>query len=450
MMAANELGFDNLLWFMGVVEDNNDPQMLGRCKVRAFGIHPSDKTQVPTEDLPWAWMIAGTYNAAVKPPDPNSWVFGFFIDGAMAQHPMLMGTMMGMPTSAPSTDPNEGFNSASNIGPQSFASQNPACATMFQPDMSPLARGENLQNTGITIANAMTTDGSPPSAHGAQYPHNWVHETSGGHAFELDDTPGQERVNLAHVSGSRIEMDARGNVLIKSPGDNWVSIERNGWIRCAGSWNVKAQGEIKIHSENDLNIVCDGNMTAKVHGNYNIDVAGDYAVNVGGTNKTRAAEHTIQSTSGSIHLDAGGIIQARANGSLYLESELDIHNNAVAGGIYSNSALDMSFITQANYEVNAASEVGAVAGTDVRFQAGGDAHINATNVKIDDVISMANGDASAPAVSTTDAAAADADLGQTEFPAPPTRKQPVKVSISSQTSAGASSSTDDTETDGPQ
>jgi hypothetical protein len=448
-MAVNDLGFDNLLWFMGVVEDNNDPQMLGRCKVRAFGLHPPDKTLVPTEDLPWAWMISGTYNAAVVPPAPNTWVFGFFLDGKNAQHPMLMGVMMGMPTSPPSTDPNQGFSSAGNGNGQSYPS-NPACATMFQPDMSNLARGENLHNTGVALANAMTGDGSPPSAYGAQYPHNWVHETRGGHAFELDDTPGNERVNLSHVSGSRVEMDNRGNVVIKSPGDNWVSVDRNGWIRTGGSWDVRAKGSIRIHAENDLNISCDGNLTTTVHGNYNINVAGDFAVNAGGTNKTRAAEHTLQATSGSVHLDAAGIIQARSNGNLYLESDVDININANAGGIYANAADDMSFSTEANFEVLATGEFGGVAGEDVRFS-GSNVHLSGSSVFIDDVISMANGDASPPAGAATDAAAADAELGQTQFPEPPVRKQPVTVSLRSYPVAGAATATDDTDNSyGPQ
>ena len=43
--------------FVGVVEDRNDPLSLGRCRVRAFGIHTEDKAMIPTEDLPWATPV---------------------------------------------------------------------------------------------------------------------------------------------------------------------------------------------------------------------------------------------------------------------------------------------------------------------------------------------------------------------------------------------------------
>ena len=41
----------NVQHFIGVVEDRNDPLSLGRCRVRAFGIHTEDKAMIPTEDL---------------------------------------------------------------------------------------------------------------------------------------------------------------------------------------------------------------------------------------------------------------------------------------------------------------------------------------------------------------------------------------------------------------
>ena len=91
-------GFKNLVWFMGIVEDNGDPQMLGRVKVRCFGFHTEDKELLPTDDLPWAYIISGTYNSNVTVPQLNSWAWGFFIDGKYAQQPMLIGTMLGMPT----------------------------------------------------------------------------------------------------------------------------------------------------------------------------------------------------------------------------------------------------------------------------------------------------------------------------------------------------------------
>lgn len=89
-------GLDNLTWFMGIVEKNDDPTNQGRIKVRAFGFHPPLNTnEVLTEDLPWAFLINGTGGSFFSIPEVNDWVFGFFMDGRDAQHPFVIGVVHG-------------------------------------------------------------------------------------------------------------------------------------------------------------------------------------------------------------------------------------------------------------------------------------------------------------------------------------------------------------------
>ena len=38
-------------WFIGVVEDRNDPERDSRVRVRCFGYHDDDLDKIPTEDL---------------------------------------------------------------------------------------------------------------------------------------------------------------------------------------------------------------------------------------------------------------------------------------------------------------------------------------------------------------------------------------------------------------
>ena len=59
-MNRNVMGFDGFTWFQGVVEDHNDPEQIGRVKVRCVGIHTEDKETLPTDDLPWAMVICST------------------------------------------------------------------------------------------------------------------------------------------------------------------------------------------------------------------------------------------------------------------------------------------------------------------------------------------------------------------------------------------------------
>ena len=98
----NFLGHDGFIWWIGIIEDINDPLTLGRCKVRCFGYHPAKKTNlVPTEDLPWALAIhplntPNLYGA----PKLGDWVFGFFLDALSAQEPAILGYLPAIPEKA--------------------------------------------------------------------------------------------------------------------------------------------------------------------------------------------------------------------------------------------------------------------------------------------------------------------------------------------------------------
>ena len=108
-------GKDGFVWWNGVVEDRKDPLFLGRCRVRILGWHTADKSELPTDDLPWAFPImpitsASQTNAGEAPVGPveGTWVMGYYRDGELAQEPVMMGTMHGIP--ADYAKQNTGFN----------------------------------------------------------------------------------------------------------------------------------------------------------------------------------------------------------------------------------------------------------------------------------------------------------------------------------------------------
>ena len=90
-------GQDGFIWFTGVVEDRNDPTKLGRVRVRCVGYHTADKTKIPTEDLPWAWVMQTIHTPSMNgmghPPGfmvEGTWVIGFFRDPQTLQEPIIM------------------------------------------------------------------------------------------------------------------------------------------------------------------------------------------------------------------------------------------------------------------------------------------------------------------------------------------------------------------------
>jgi hypothetical protein len=105
MPEINEyMGRDGFIWFIGVVEDRNDPLELGRVRVRCLGYHSENLSEIPTSSLPWAHVMHPTTDPAMhgmgKTPSflvEGGWVCGFFRDSGENQQPVVIGTLPGIP-----------------------------------------------------------------------------------------------------------------------------------------------------------------------------------------------------------------------------------------------------------------------------------------------------------------------------------------------------------------
>ena len=96
-----QFGNAETTFWTGVVEDRDDPGFMGRMRVRIFGIHPTDRTEVPTETLPWASVLSPSTNASfggIGGPAPSfiegTWVVGFFRDAVSSQDPIIFGALL--------------------------------------------------------------------------------------------------------------------------------------------------------------------------------------------------------------------------------------------------------------------------------------------------------------------------------------------------------------------
>ena len=99
-MINNLYNPQGFYWFFGVVESRRDPLKSGRCQVRIFGDHTSNKESLPTKDLPWAIPMGPIHSASISGkgttplgPVEGTWVVGFYIDGPDKQIPMMIGTV---------------------------------------------------------------------------------------------------------------------------------------------------------------------------------------------------------------------------------------------------------------------------------------------------------------------------------------------------------------------
>ena len=133
------MGKNGFQWFVGVVEDRQDPQKLGRVRVRCLGYHTENITDLPTSDLPWAHPMNPITSATVSGVGQTplgavegTWVIGFFQD-TDAQMPIIMGTLPGVPSGLPTKDSAKGFQDRSNGNYPKY---------LNEPDMNRLAVNE--------------------------------------------------------------------------------------------------------------------------------------------------------------------------------------------------------------------------------------------------------------------------------------------------------------------
>ena len=114
---ANFIGKEGFNWWIGQVEndgskfwnaeledgngdfDYGDFDWTNKVKVRIIGYHSPNRKELPTYDLPWAQVLMPPIYSqrsgigSIHQLQLNSWVVGFFMDGASAQIPIVMGTI---------------------------------------------------------------------------------------------------------------------------------------------------------------------------------------------------------------------------------------------------------------------------------------------------------------------------------------------------------------------
>lgn len=258
------------IFFIGVIEDRQDPEMMGRVRVRALGLHEQNKTLIPTESLPWATVMLPTTGPSVSGLGDNpflvegSWVVGFFRDEQL-QDPIIIGSLPGKPNQKLSGQ--LGFSDPNGKYP----------LYLDESDVNKLARGEN------TVENELDSDiGEPESPYGAVYPYNHVHQSESGHIFEVDDTEGSERLHRRHMSGTFEEIHPDGSMVTKIVKDNYTIIAENDKIHVISDQTKKVDGNVEETIGGNETGNTSGNVTMTIGGNNDITVSGNFNLKVDG------------------------------------------------------------------------------------------------------------------------------------------------------------------------
>lgn len=126
----------------------------------------------------------------------------------------------------------------------------------------------------------------------SEYPFNQVRRTIAGHVTEFDDTPGREKILIKHKSGTGLEFQPDGTILLYSS-KNTVRV---------------TAGDEKVIIEGDGDVTYHGNLKLRVDGNFDLDVGGDFNVTTHGDK--------LEDIKGGIRQDVNGNIQSLINGNV--------------------------------------------------------------------------------------------------------------------------------------
>ena len=313
----------DMVWFIGAVEDRNDPKQLGRLKVRCFGIHPTDKNVLTTNDLPWSTMMlppnsagTGSIGQSATGIVQGAWVVGFFTDGHNMQQPLIMGVLPSTPYD-PERAVNDGFTDPERVNPVNKDHDNdqPLSSTSNYKDHPSYYMREDLRQLDVDTAvppkvSTVAVDKedeyydrdvwSTPETHlgiSPSYPFNKVLASESGHTVEIDDTPDNPRIGEFHTSGTNYEINSKED----GGGEKIETITGNNYQIIIKDNNILVKGNMNLTVEKDMKVL--------VKGNYHLEVEKDYTVNVKGSKQTKIGQSEFK------EIDEGDYVSNVASGN---------------------------------------------------------------------------------------------------------------------------------------
>ena len=339
------MGKNGFQWFVGVVEDRQDPKTLGRLRVRCLGYHTEDLIKLPTSDLPWSHVMNPITSATVSGLGQTplgavegTWVVGFFQDGADAQQPIIIGTLPGVPSELPVKGNNKGFQDEVNAVYPKYKEESDVNRLAVNDKDLPhstltIRKADRTVSIGradfdpVELGRANTTaqqidgdDGTnlsePETLYNAEYPYNHVYESEAGHIREMDDTPGAERIHERHASGSGYEIHPDGTKVTRVKQDNYDLTYGQHYTHIRGSQSTTVNGGVKVF----VNASGEGGRDALKQYHYTIQVGKNANVNI----QVDKGDVNVVTTDGDINLKSGkDIVLDAAQGIRFKSKTLD-------------------------------------------------------------------------------------------------------------------------------
>lgn len=384
-------GLNKFIWFFGVAEDVQDPLYLGRVRVRCFGWHSDNLSEVPTSALPWAQIMMPATSASVSGIGQSptgivqgSWVLGFFLDGTRCQQPMVIGTFHGIPQAL--SDPNKGFNDPEGQYPRTKdeSDTNRLARTFVEAEMHPSTMYKRAaQTVDVPTAKIYSLEPSAPDKPASEYashlwsepdsrngqsiyPFNKVEESSSGHIREVDDTPGCRRLHEYHAAGTFQEIQNDGTKITKIVGDAFKVVVGNNNVMIYGSCNVTINGDARVLVNGDCIEEISGDHHVTVRGSRYTKIAGNDVKQIAGTDTTQVNGdgHYRVSRSATRTIGANETVNVGQDRTSLIGSS----DTTFITGKYILTSSDILLVAKTDINVSAGMKAALSAGTDLKLR----------------------------------------------------------------------------------
>lgn len=295
---------NNQDYFIGIVEDNLDPDNMGRVRVRCYGIHSESKVELPTNHL--SWFITGcstnSSSSDIATVEIGTCVKGIFLDGIDMQVGLVEVIIPGLHTF---TDISKGFsNLKPNPPKQGTVTGNPYSRAKGYPERVPYADFTSARGKSIS---------EPKGTRKPRYPFNIATMSDSGHVIERDDTPNNERLSFQDKNGSYIEKH-KGNIVIKAIKDLYNLC--NNYYK-----GIVGERVISVGKGDYLKVVSGDKIIEIDNGQLYLTVTGDV--------KIITSANTLIESIGNCEINSGGSMEINANGQLNLTGAAVTINGSV-------------------------------------------------------------------------------------------------------------------------
>jgi len=175
-----------------------------------------------------------------------------------------------------------------------------------EPSYNKSARGVDINNLDIKLSkpeipNSIQQDIS------SQYPKVKIDQTPSGHIFELNDTPGGDRILLKHNTGSGYDIRPDGTIVTSSKSDQVQIVGEEFHLVVGGDGKLTFYGNLDLKVTGDMNMDVGGNFIMKVRGSVIADVFGSVTKKiVGNVRETVKGIYQAYRLGRSINITLGG------------------------------------------------------------------------------------------------------------------------------------------------